>query len=208
MKKVLLATHNRSKFERYRKILKAIPDLEVVSLFDVGITEKVEENYATNRENAEHKAQSYGKISGLITIAIDDSLMTNFLPESEQPGVYARRFAKDKKELTDLELIAVWKKIFDRYPQEEKKFIWNFAIAFYNPSNGSLGGVSLEEIDYLAQYFSSIETNGYPLSALLSSTKDGIPYIEMSQEEKEIIESESFLPFVKDFQRWLRFAAE
>ncbi|HMN19306.1 MAG TPA: non-canonical purine NTP pyrophosphatase [Candidatus Moranbacteria bacterium] len=201
--KILIATHNPSKFERYKRILEIIDFLEPVSLADLGITEKVEENYATNVENALHKARTYGKLSGMITVAVDEALMTNFLPDNEQPGVYARRFAKDKKEQTDEELIEIWKEIFKAYSQEDKKFIWNFAVAFYNPKNDSEGVECVEEISHVAKYFSPIKSNGYPMSTFLSFSLNGIPYIEMSQKEKDHKDIQNFASFVDVFNRWL-----
>ncbi|MFZ2226764.1 MAG: non-canonical purine NTP pyrophosphatase [Candidatus Moraniibacteriota bacterium] len=201
--KILIATHNQSKFKRYKKILEAIDFIEPVSLADLGITEKVEENYLTNVENALFKARSYGKMSGLITVAVDEALMTNFLPDNEQPGVYARRFAKDKKELTDVELIDVWKEIFKLYPQEDKQFIWNFAVAYFNPRNNSEGVECIEGISHIAKYFSALKTSGYPMSTLLSSAKDGRPYIEMSQDEKYKKDKINFKHFIRIFKEWL-----
>jgi inosine/xanthosine triphosphate pyrophosphatase family protein len=201
--KILLATHNKSKLERYKRILKPLDFAELVSLADLGIAEKVEENHATNIENALHKARTYGKISGLITIAIDEALLTNFLPDNEQPGVYARRFSKNKKELTDEELIEVWREIFKLYPQKDKKFIWNFAVAFYNPENDSEGFECIEEVSYVAKYFSPIKSNGYPMSTFLSFEQGGIPYIEMNQSKKDEIDAQNFASFVNIFKTWL-----
>lgn len=201
--KILIATHNQSKLERYRKILQAIDSIETVSLCDLGITEKVEENYPTNKENALNKARIYGELSGLITVAIDEALMTNFLPDNEQPGVYARRFTKDKSELSDEELIEVWKKIFEAYPQEDKQFIWNFAIAFHDPTSGKEDVECVEEISHVAEYFSSQKTKGYPMSSFLSFENKGIPYIEISQEEKDHRDRKNFSKFVDTFEGWL-----
>lgn len=206
--KILLATHNVSKLERYKKILKTIDFIELVSLTDLNITEKVEENYETNTENALHKARTYGKISGFITVAIDEALMTNFLPDNEQPGVYARRLNKDKKELIDGEIIETWKKIFKLYPQKDKQFIWSFAVAFYNPVNNSEGAECIEEISHIAKYFSTFETSGYPMSTFLSSTKNGKPYIEMDQKEKEEKDNKNFRVFIRKFKKWIKIQAE
>lgn len=201
--KILIATHNQAKFERYSQIINAISGLEFFSLSDLGITYKVEENHATNIENATHKARTYGKMSGLITVAVDEALMTNFLPDNEQPGVYARRFAKDKKELSDAELLDVWREIFKIYPQSNKKFIWNFAVAYYNPSNDSCGVECIEEISYVARYFSSIKINGYPMSSFLSFKSGGIPYAEVTQGEKEGKDVKNFANFVNILRAWL-----
>jgi inosine/xanthosine triphosphate pyrophosphatase family protein len=202
--KILLATHNQSKFARYKRILSPISDLEIFSLSDLGIADKVEENFNTNAENALHKAKSYAKIAkDYIVVAVDEALMTNFLPDNEQPGVYARRFSEGRKELTDEELIEVWKKIFKMYPQDDKKFIWDFAIAYYNPKTSSEGFICIEEISYIASEFSSMKTNGYPMSTLLTSTRGGRAYVEMSEEEKMEKDVKNFAPFSNAFKNWI-----
>lgn len=201
--KILIATHNKSKFERYQRIMKIIPDLEIFSLSDLKIEHKASEDFLTNIENALHKAEIYAKISGLITVAVDEALKTNFLPDNKQPGVYARRLGKNKKELTDADVIEVWKKRFEIYPQEDKKFFWNFAVAFYNPQNGNKGVECVEEIAHVAKYFSELPTNGYPMSTFLSFEKNGIPYLEIGQSEKNKKDVENFASFVKTFTSWL-----
>lgn len=201
--KVLIATHNQSKLKRYKKILEVFDDLELVSLTDLNITEKVEENFVTNTENALHKARVYGKLSGLITVAADEALMTNFLPDNQQPGVYARRFTKDKSELTDDGVIAIWSEIFKLYPQTDKQFIWSFAVAYYNPANDSEGVDCVEQISYVAKHFSTVKHHGYPMSSFLTSVKNGKPYTELSQSENDATDAKNFANFVISFKRWL-----
>lgn len=202
--KVLIATHNQAKLKRYKKILGLINHIEVVSLTDMAISEKVEENYTTNTENALHKARIYGDISGLITVAADEALMTNFLPDNEQPGVYARRFSADKTELTDDEVIDVWHKIFEIYPQPNKQFIWSFAVAFYNPKTKSEGVQCVNQISYISRYFSTIKHPGYPMSSFLSSEKNGKPYTEMTDTENEATDIKNFANFISAFKKWLQ----
>lgn len=202
--KILIATHNQSKLKRYQKILKSIGLVDLISLNDIEITEKADENFATNTENALHKARTYGDLSGLITVAIDEALMTNFLPDNEQPGVYARRFTKNKAELTDQELTDVWKEIFNLYPQTDKKFIWSFAVAYYNPNTKTEGVECVEQISYVAKYFSDVKHTGYPMSSFLSPTKDGKPYTETSDEENDQRDLKIFSNFTAAFKKWLK----
>ena len=201
--KILIATHNQSKLQRYKKILKSINFIELVSLTDLGIDEKVEENCATNIENALKKAHTYSQLSGLITVAGDEALMTNFLPDNEQPGVYARRFTKDKTELTDKRMVEVWKEILKLYPQPDKKFIWNFAVAYCNPKNNSEGVNQVEQISYVAKYFSEIMPSGYPMSTFMSPYPDGKPYSELSPDEDEANDAKNFANFIVDFNKWI-----
>lgn len=200
---VLIATHNQAKFKRYKKILESISNLEIVSLLDVGILEKVEENFETNNENALHKAKIYGELSGKITLVIDEAVMTNFLPDNEQPGVYVRRFGNGKKELSDKEVISAWKEIFNLYPQDDKKFIWNFALAYFNPQNSSMESFQVEQISYVAHKFSDKDTGGYPMSAILSPFKGGEAYLEIIETAREQVDRENFAYFLEVFDKWL-----
>jgi len=202
--KILIATHNQSKLKRYKKLLGFIDSIDLVSLNDLDIAEKVEEVFDTNRENAIHKARIYGKLSGLPTISIDEALITNFLPDNEQPGVYVRRFLDGKSELSDEVLIDTWQKIFKLYPQADKQFIFNFAIAYYNPQNGIEHTDYVKQVSYQASYLSKNRRAGYPMSSFLSPKKDGKPYVEFDQLEADKIETANFSNFIKSFQKWLQ----
>ncbi len=201
--KILIATHNQSKLKRYQQILKSIDFIELVSLTDLNITEKVEEDCATNAENALKKAHVYGKLSGLITVAADEALMTNFLPDNEQPGVYARRFTKDKSELTDAGVIDAWKQIFQIYPQDDKQFIWSFAIAYYNPTNEAESVDYVNQISYVANHFSDTVPNGYPMSSFMSPYSDGKPYSELTADEDIAVDAKNFSDFALSLNNWL-----
>lgn len=200
--KILLATHNPAKLKRYAQLL-SIFDVEVVTLAEFGITEKVEENFQTSLENAIFKAQSYAKLSGLPTLAIDEAVHTNFLPDDEQPGVYARRFSKEKRELTDEELLNVWLEIFKQYPQTDKEFYWDFSVAFYNPETDSLGHSTDREISYVGTHISNVTVPGYPLSQILTVTKGGKPHAEMNDTEKFDFDRNNLHNFQQQFQAWL-----
>lgn len=201
--KILIATHNKQKLIRYKRLLSGFTGLELFSLDDVGISDSAEENSTDNMENAKHKAQFYGDLSRMVTIAIDEAVMTNFLPENEQPGVYVRRMTADKKELSDAAIVEIWKRTFTRYPQKDKRFIWDFAIAFYNPENGSMDFVRVAQISYVAGKVSDLEADGYPLSRVLSPVPDGLPYTETSQEDNRQHDDINFEPFINKFRKWL-----
>lgn len=201
--RVLLATHNQAKFNRYKKIIETISNLEIVSLSDLEIKDGVDEIFETNKENALHKAKIYGQLSGEITLAIDEAVMTNFLPDNEQPGVYVRRFGNGKKELSDKEVILAWKEIFHLYPQEDKNFIWNFALAYYNPKCLSQGNFEVEKISYVARKFSNKNTNGYPMSAILAPLKNGDSYLEIEESVRVADDREKFKDFLEVFEKWL-----
>ena len=55
------------------------------------------EPYNEVLDNAIIKAKEYASLSQLPVLAIDEALKTNFLPDSEQPGAFVRRFSGDKR---------------------------------------------------------------------------------------------------------------
>ena len=129
--------------------------------------------------------------------------MTNFLPDNEQPGVYARRFTKDKSELTDAGVIDAWKQIFQIYPQDDKQFIWSFAIAYYNPTNEAESVDYVNQISYVANHFSDTVPNGYPMSSFMSPYSDGKPYSELTADEDIAVDAKNFSDFALSLNNWL-----
>ncbi len=106
--------------------------------------------------------------------------------------------------MTDQEILDTWKEIFKLYPQPDKKFIWDMAIAYYNPYNQSGGVVMAEQISYIASYFSDIVPSGYPMSAFMSPEPNGIPYSEQSQDQHDLNDSKNFSGFVDEFTGWVK----
>lgn len=90
MRDVLLATTNLHKVDEYRVIFSGIP-LRLLSLSDVHIDTDVEETGTTFAENAELKALTYAKLSGLLSLADDSGLEIDALHGA--PGIYSARFA-------------------------------------------------------------------------------------------------------------------
>ncbi len=68
-----------------------LPDVELVSLDDLGITDEATEDARTFRGNAIAKARFYGGLAGLPTLADDSGVEVDALGGG--PGIYTRRFA-------------------------------------------------------------------------------------------------------------------
>ncbi len=183
MNKILIATHNQGKLKRYKSLFADLKDLEILSLQDLNIDVKVDEPYNNPEENAIYKAKEYAKISLLPTIAVDEALTTNFLPENEQPGVFVRRFNKEKRELSDLEVLEIWKKISQLYPGENRQFIWDFRLSYYNPHDNILKTTNAVQRDFLASEFSNKINPGYPMSSFLVPDGYKKPYVELGPDE-------------------------
>ena len=94
--KIVLASRNRKKIGELRALLtQTIPDLEILSLDDVGMTEDIEENGASFSENARIKARA-AAASGYIGVGDDSGLTVDAL--GGEPGIYSARYASMKGE--------------------------------------------------------------------------------------------------------------
>ena len=89
--KIVLASHNKNKIGELKRILsQAIPEVEVFSLDEVGLTDEIEENGTTFSENATIKARA-AAASGYIGVGDDSGLEVNALGGA--PGIYSARYA-------------------------------------------------------------------------------------------------------------------
>lgn len=89
--KIVLASRNRHKIAELETMLRGyLPEVELLSLDEVGITEEIEENGSTFEENALIKAKAAAK-SGYIGIGDDSGLTVEALGGA--PGIYSARYA-------------------------------------------------------------------------------------------------------------------
>lgn len=88
--KVLFATTNQAKVERYAGSLN-YNNIEFVTLKDLNLNLNVEETGKTAIENAYIKAKAYYDATKIITIAVDDNLFIEGVPDEKQPGTHVRR---------------------------------------------------------------------------------------------------------------------
>jgi len=180
IEKIVIATRNPGKKERYGKILVKMVE-QVLSLEDLGIKEKPEEVGKTAEENAEIKAKFYAKKTGLPVFAEDESLFVDFLPEDKQPGVFIRR-VDGKDEADDDRLLAHWEKIVAKVPKEKRIGRWHIAYCFAT----SDGQVSIVSVDHYRMFFypsSKIRIPGWPMSSLQGPVEFGKPHTELNKRE-------------------------
>ncbi len=100
--KLLIATTNPGKLTEIRRFLSDLP-VELVSLDDVGIKERVEETGKTFEENAILKAKFYAEKSNLPTIGDDGGFEIDAF--RGEPGIKSHRWIHGDREDTDEELI-------------------------------------------------------------------------------------------------------
>lgn len=91
MTRILLATRNPKKLDELRRILAALPDLEVIGLADVPEFPEAPETGATFEENALAKARDAVSATGLLTVAEDSGLAIDAL--NGMPGVLSARWS-------------------------------------------------------------------------------------------------------------------
>ncbi|MEJ5198331.1 MAG: XTP/dITP diphosphatase [Anaerolineae bacterium] len=88
--KLLIATHNQGKVREYRALLADLP-IQVTYLDEEGIALEVDETGQTFTENAQLKALTYARVSGLWTWADDSGLEVDAL--NGAPGIHSARYA-------------------------------------------------------------------------------------------------------------------
>ena len=196
MIKILFATHNQGKIKSYRELFGEVEGLELLTLKDLAISFKVDEPFLTPEENSAHKARTYGELSKMPVLAIDESVTTNFLPDGEQPGVMVRRF-RNNRELSDLEILNVWQEVFTATPLVNRQFIWDFRLSYYDPKSRELKTVKAEQIDSVAENFSQIIDPGYPMSSFLIPSGANKTYSELNSQEYLEIDRKNLKPFLK-----------
>lgn len=90
--KIVLASRNRKKIGELKTLLSAsFPNIEILSLDDVGFHDEIEENGTSFCENALIKARAAAK-SGYIGVGDDSGLTVDVL--GGEPGIYSARFAE------------------------------------------------------------------------------------------------------------------
>ena len=115
MKEVLFATGNASKVARFSGKLQE-KGIKVKSLKDINNNINIEENGETAIENAIIKAKAYYEVTNFTTMAIDDTLYIEDIPEDKQPGVYVRRV--NGKRLNDEEMLQHYTGLVKEYGKE------------------------------------------------------------------------------------------
>ena len=92
-RRILVGTTNPSKVIWLKGYLSSLPEIECVTLNDLGVTVPVPEEGKTPEENARIKALAYHEATGLAVIAHDSGLFFQEFPmdDPRQPGLFIRR---------------------------------------------------------------------------------------------------------------------
>lgn len=177
MKKIIVATNNKGKLKEIREIL---TDYELLSLEEVGINVKVEEDENTFRGNSLKKANEIFKIANIPCIADDSGLCIDVF--DGWPGVETARFLGNKASQEDRNKY-ILEKMKDKSGEERNaKVVCD--IAYVDNENTIVvegiieGKISKEERG----------SNGFGFDSIFE-LKDGRTLAELSEKEKNDISS-------------------
>ena len=187
--KVLFATHNKAKMKRYKKELEK-NGLEVLGLDDFNIVLDVEETGNTAQENAIKKAKEYYKLVNIPTIAVDESLELEGVPEEMQPCTHVRRI-NGKERASDEEMIEYYSSLADKYGKEGKlNMLWKKCIAIVK-EDGKLDYCNFISKKILTSKASEKRNEGYPLGSLSIVPEYNKYSVELTDEENIQLEEKN-----------------
>lgn len=124
---LLIGTHNPGKVREFQELLADAP-VRVIGLDEVGLGKlAVDENGETFAENAEHKALTYARASGLFALGDDSGLMVDAL--DGRPGLYSARYGGEGLDERGrrLKLLGELEKVPDE--QRTARFVCVIAVA-------------------------------------------------------------------------------
>lgn len=187
MKQVLFATKNPMKVKRfYNELLKK--GIQIKTLKDININLEVEESGKNAIENALIKAKSYYSKIQIATIAMDDNLFLDGVPESKQPGTFVRRV--NGKSLTDEEMIKYYSNLAKEYGIDGKITArWVYGLAIINDGKEYTYTWSKEDF-YIVNKPTNIIQEGYPLNSISINKKLNKYFTEITKKEKELIKED------------------
>ena len=176
---LVLASRNRHKIGELRELLGAyLPELEILSLDDVGIDGEIEENGTTFAENALIKARAAAK-SGYIGMGDDSGLCVRALGGA--PGIYSARFAGEHGDdgANNDKLLRELRDKDDRFAE----FVCTIACVFPDGKKpllveGRTPGIILEEPD---------GAGGFGYDPLFYYEEAGKSFASMTAEEKNAV---------------------
>jgi len=177
--KAILASHNKHKIAELQRLLSVyIPEIEILSLADVGLEGEIVEDGKTFAENALIKA-NFAARSGLIGIGDDSGLCVYALDGA--PGVYSARYAGENADdkANNEKLLEALK----NEPNREAKFVCTVACVF---PDGSTPIIVEGETEGEILCFPRGES-GFGYDPLFWFDYDGKTFAEMDEDEKNSV---------------------
>lgn len=193
--KILLATKNNAKIRYYGTKLKE-KGIDIITLKDLNIDIDVDETGKSPIENAIIKARAYNKISNIPTIALDEGLFFENIPEEIQPGIHVRRV--NGKRLNDKEMIEYYISLVNKYGNNgilNGYFLKGVAII----CNDNIYTNEFKANRIFTNKQSKIIDEGYPLASIQFISSVNKFKSELTEEEEKItmdIEQKDIFDFI------------
>ncbi len=181
--KYLLATTNKAKIRRYGTQL-IENGIEIVTLNDLELNIDVDENGNNPIENALIKATAYHKATNMPTIAMDDGLFLNNVPDEIQPGTHVRRVAG--KRLNDKEMIEHYISLVNKYGTNGE------LSGYFKKGVAIVTGTDTYTYEHktdrkFTNKQSKVIDEGYPLASIQIVESIGKFKSELTKEEEEMV---------------------
>lgn len=177
--KVLFATTNPAKIKKYSEELQK-RNVELITIKDLKINLKPEENGKDAIENAYIKAKAYYDATNITTIGMDNNLFIEELPEEKQPGTYVRRI--NGKELNDEEMIEYYTKLVKEYGGKLTAK-WVYGMVIYNGKEAKKFSWSKNHF-YFIDKPSEKRNPGYPLDSISIMPECNKYFVDLTEEDK------------------------
>lgn len=187
MKKVLFATGNESKAERFKDGLLR-NGIEIITIKDIDEDIEVLEDGKDVIENALIKARAYAKGLDIPVFAMDDSLYIDNIPDDKQPGLYVRRV--NGKRLSDEDMLTYYSNLAHEYGEDGKLTCrWVYGIAVIN--NGVESTYTWNKDDfYIVDKPSDKIDPGYPLNTISINKKLNKYFTDMTKEDYDTVKED------------------
>ena len=192
--KILFATTNPAKIKKYAQELMN-KNIEVLTIKDLNLNLKVDENGKNAIENASIKAKAYYEATGIVTIGMDNTLYIEELPDEKQPGTHVRRV--NGKELNDEEMIEYYTNLV--HENGGKLTVkWIYGMAIYNGRESKTYTWSKDHF-YFVDKPSKQRNPGYPLDSISIIPEFNKYLVELTDEEKRSYKEQKSTEGIIDF---------
>lgn len=164
---LLFATTNESKLKRFNKLEEQ--GIKLLSLKDLNVDINIDENGKNAIENAVIKAMAYYEKLSITTMAMDDNLYIENIPDDLQPGMYVRRV--NGRRLSDDEMIDYYSNLAKTYGDNGLLTArWVYGIAIIKDGNIKTYTWSKDDF-YISSKISPKRHIGYPLDSISINKK-------------------------------------
>ena len=178
--KVLFATTNLAKVEKYKDILKE-KGIELITIKDLDFKLDIDETGKDAIENAYIKAKAYYDMLKIPTIGMDNNLFIEELPDEKQPGTHVRRI--NGKELNDEEMITYYTNLVKENGGKLKaKWVYGMVIC---------SDKGIRQYSWNKDHFYFIDkpakkrNPGYPLDSISIMPEFNKYFVDLSDEERK-----------------------